>query len=62
MIVDPITLWKAIHGGDPAPDVIRLTAAVAIYSLAARLDGGAEIKAAAGHFLQKEFAGLEKGR
>ena len=31
MIVDPITLWKAIHGGDPAPDVIRLTAAVAIY-------------------------------
>jgi NAD+--asparagine ADP-ribosyltransferase len=53
--IDPITLWKLIHGGDPAPEVIRMTAAVAIFSLAAQLEGAAEIKAAATSYLQKQL-------
>ena len=55
-VVDPITLWKAIHGGDPPPEVVRLTAALAIYSIAARLEGGAEIKTATANFLQKQLS------
>ena len=54
-VVDPITLWLAIHGGDPAPEVIRLTAGLAIYSLASNLKGGEAIQAASKAFLQKQL-------
>ena len=55
--IDPITLWKLIHGGDPVPpEVLRLTSALAIYSLAANLKGGDEIKAASIAFVQKQLA------
>jgi hypothetical protein len=41
-VLNPILLWILIHGGDPAPDqrVARLSAALAIQSLASHL--GAE--------------------
>ena len=55
--IDPITLWKLIHGGDPVPpEVARLTAGLAIYSLASSLKGGAEIKAATRAFVEKQLA------
>ena len=55
--IDPITLWKLIHGGDPVPpEVARLTSALAIYSLAANLKGGAEIKASSRAFIEKQLA------
>ena len=50
-ILNPILLWILIHGGDPAPDqrTGRLTAALAIQSLAQNLSAAAakEINAVA---------------
>jgi hypothetical protein len=42
-VLNPILLWILIHGGDPAPDqrTSRLSAALAIQSLAANLSAGA---------------------
>jgi hypothetical protein len=42
-ILDPILLWILIHGGDPAPDAAtqRITAALAIRSLAGSLGAAA---------------------
>jgi hypothetical protein len=42
-VLNPILLWILIHGGDPAPDqrVGRLSAALAIQSLASHLEGNA---------------------
>jgi HPt (histidine-containing phosphotransfer) domain-containing protein len=45
-----IALWKAIHGGDPAPEIV---AAQAIASLAQYLHGAAN---------SLSFSQLEKGR
>lgn len=61
-MLNPIQLWILIHGGDPAPDAQtdRLSAALAIHSLASSLGAsarkdieqviGKEISEAAGAF------------
>jgi hypothetical protein len=59
-VLNPILLWLLIHGGDPAPDerTGRLSAALAIQSLASSLSAGAakEIGAVAA----KEIAAAAK--
>jgi len=59
-ILDPILLWILIHGGDPAPDqrVARLSAALAIQSLASHLSDGAAKEI--GAIAAKELAAAAK--
>jgi hypothetical protein len=63
-VLNPILLWILIHGGDPAPDerVGRLTAALAIQSLATHLSTNAakEINAVVGKEIGAAAHTLEK--
>jgi hypothetical protein len=63
-VLNPILLWILIHGGDPAPDerVGRLSAALAIQSLATHLSTNAakEIHAVVGKEIGAAAHTLEK--
>jgi hypothetical protein len=64
-LTDPILLWILIHGGDPAPDqrTGRLSASLAIQSLASHLSGGAakEIQATVGKEIAAAARAFEQG-
>jgi hypothetical protein len=59
-VLDPILLWFLIHKGDPAPDqrTSRLSAALAIQSLASSLSAGAAKEI--GSLAAKEIAAAAK--
>jgi len=64
-VTDPILLWLLIHGGDPAPDerTARLSASLAIQSLATHLSAGAarEVRATVGKEIAAAARAFEQG-